>query len=174
MRTTSGRAEPIQVGTTFLCVLQATRSACEWPILPGTYVLGLHLREDREVTVGRFGTFAFSAGLYAYVGSACGPGGLRARLERHWRGPRRSHWHVDYLRHVASLQWVIWQTAPELECSWSQTLAALPGAFAPVPGFGATDCPHGCPAHLFLLPPQADPLAVAAWLAKKVPGTLLI
>ncbi len=35
-------------------------------------------------------------GFYIYVGSACGPGGLRARISRHLCGKRkRLHWHID-------------------------------------------------------------------------------
>ena len=42
-----------------------------------------------------------------------------------------------------------------LECVWSQALLELPGASAPVRGFGASDCHSGCEAHLvFFVQPQ--------------------
>ncbi len=35
-----------------------------------------------------------------------------------------------------------------LECRWSQAVAGLSGVSVPAPGFGASDCRCGCPAHL--------------------------
>ncbi len=46
----------------------------------GTYVLVMRLGRLRRVRVGRLGVQEFPAGLYLYVGSAFGPGGLRARI----------------------------------------------------------------------------------------------
>ncbi|HYA22015.1 MAG TPA: DUF123 domain-containing protein [Thermoproteota archaeon] len=40
---------------------------------------------------------AFHPGLYLYVGSARGPGGLRARVARHLRRDKVRKWHIDYL-----------------------------------------------------------------------------
>jgi Uri superfamily endonuclease len=56
----------------------------------GTYALLLKLDKQERITVGRLGTFGFPAGYYLYVGSALGPGGLRARLARHRRGSESS------------------------------------------------------------------------------------
>jgi len=67
------------------------------PGRPGIYMLILEILEDIEVNVGRLGTLGFDKGIYMYVGSARGPGGLRARLTRHCRGPTRTKWHIDYL-----------------------------------------------------------------------------
>lgn len=35
-----------------------------------------------------------------------------------------------------------------MECAWSQALLCIKGAFAPIQGFGASDCHSGCQAHL--------------------------
>jgi len=125
------------------------------PSLPGGYALELHLNGVASVQVGRMGLCRFPPGCYLYLGSARGPGGLRARLLRHLRptGAIRLHWHIDYLRLLAPVTALAWLSetagAPlALECCWSQALAALPMAFIPVPGFGAADCRSGCPAHL--------------------------
>jgi len=37
-------------------------------------------------------------GYYIYIGSAFGPGGVRARMLRHLRADKPKHWHIDYLR----------------------------------------------------------------------------
>jgi Uri superfamily endonuclease len=99
------------------------------------------------VQVGRLGRFVFRPGWYLYVGSALGPGGLRARLTRHARAEKRLHWHIDYLLVQAELC-QIWTaaSADRQECDWARTLAALPGAWIPAPRFGASDC--RCAAHL--------------------------
>ncbi len=124
--------------------------ALDLPRSPGTYVLILHLDQDRDIQVGRLGAFHFPAGFYAYPGSAYGPGGLRARLTRHVAGGKHRHWHIDYLRQVAPVR-ALWLAEDQRqECAWAQALARLPLAHQPVPGFGASDC--RCPSHLFHFP----------------------
>ena len=120
---------------------------------PGTYVLILSLAVPLALTVGRLGTFTLAPGRYAYVGSAHGPGGLRARVNRHLRQEKRLHWHIDYLTAALPIQHVYAvASAQKLECAWVRRLLALPGASVPIPGFGSSDCHEGCPAHLVRLP----------------------
>jgi len=128
------------------------------PALAGTYCLHMYLPRSTPLSVGRLGEFVLPASDYVYVGSARGPGGLRARLGRHLRGGGKPHWHVDYLRAVVQVGgfcYAIIEVAGgntkighSTECLWSQVLAALPGANIPVPLFGASDCRRGCHAHL--------------------------
>ncbi len=147
------------------------------PDLPGSYALLMSLPRATSIDVGRLGWVDFPAGKYVYLGSARGPGGLHARLGRHLRGYRRPHWHIDALRVHARVDLAWWvaeqscaaeencvaEAGPEpilrAECRWSQALAALPGAFIPAPGFGATDCRAGCPAHLVAFRPRIRSLA---------------
>lgn len=132
------------------------------PADPGVYVLHLRLSQDRRLAIGRLGVFDFPAGEYLYVGSARGPGGLRARLGRHLEGNRALHWHIDYLRAAAEVCGFAYSvlaipgSQPALECRWAQRLAGLPGFRPPVPGFGAGDCRNGCRAHLVSGTPQSD------------------
>ena len=131
---------------------------------PGTYALLLKLDKQERITVGKLGTLDFPAGYYLYVGSALGPGGLRARLARHQRGSenpsgpggqesnsgqtsKKLHWHIDYLLQRAQLI-EVWSVASEerLECKWGKAARRLSGAQVPVQGFGSSDC--RCPAHL--------------------------
>jgi Uri superfamily endonuclease len=134
------------------------------PTLPGVYAVQFSLAHAQRLDIGQLGRFDFAPGAYIYLGSAHGPGGLKARLGRHLKDhPTRLHWHIDYLRQqtqaVACCYWV--QTAkPDqpmpIECRWSQVLAEIPGCKFPVEGFGASDCRAACPAHLvfFDIPDQ--------------------
>lgn len=123
------------------------------PGLPGSYGLVLTLSAPLDLMIGRLGVCSFPAGNYIYLGSASGPGGLRARLGRHIQGTGKPHWHIDWLRQNAHVDRVFFSTSLErLECTWSQTLARLPEAYIPVVKFGASDCRSGCPAHLVGFP----------------------
>ncbi len=66
--------------------------------IPVTYVLVMRLVHSRRLTVGRPGRFRLEAGWYGNVGGTSGPGGIGARLERHLRRDKSSHWQIDYLR----------------------------------------------------------------------------
>lgn len=134
---------------------------------PGTYALLLKLDKQERITVGKLGTFDFPAGYYLYVGSALGPGGLRARLARHQRSSESSaqsssgqtgkklRWHIDYLLQRAQLI-EVWSVASEerLECKWGKLARELSGAQVPVRGFGSSDC--RCPAHLIYFSARPD------------------
>ncbi len=104
----------------------------EFPSLPGTYVLWVHVDQPLTLAVGRLGTVTLPAGTYAYVGSAHGPGGLRARLHRHLRAEKPLHWHIDYLTTAAPVVAIGLRVSPEpLECVWARELIArgtVPGA----------------------------------------------
>lgn len=128
------------------------------PVFAGAYALQLHLSHSQQIQVGKFARTIFPAGNYIYLGSAFGPGGLRARLGRHLRGTGKPHWHIDYLRCKAEVQTVGYVLAGQensqqpLECIWSQALAGFSEAFIPLTGFGAGDCHSGCQAHLVGFP----------------------
>ncbi len=116
---------------------------------PGTYALGLVISEAQTLAVGALGSHHFPAGLYIYVGSAWGAGGLAARVGRHLRGGNRRHWHIDYLR-TASNPVAFWLAPGEhLECTWATFLLKEAGGQIIVPRFGASDCT--CAAHLTYL-----------------------
>lgn len=129
-----------------------------FPAQPGSYVLHLLLEADQELQVGKLGAHHLPAGHYLYTGSACGPGGLQARVNRHILKQGQPHWHIDYLRPAARAVGVYYTLDTVMagyqpwECSWSQRLVALPEACLPVPGFGASDCHRQCPAHLIAFP----------------------
>jgi Uri superfamily endonuclease len=115
------------------------------PCAPGVYLLLLHLPDPARLTVGRLGTFDFPTGDYVYTGSALS--GLRPRLARHLRREKPSHWHIDYLRTVATVRSVgVLTTSERWECALhAQAMAALGGRVV-APGFGSSDC--RCRSHL--------------------------
>ncbi len=129
---------------------------------PGTYLLILRADSSQRVQVGRWGALDVHPGYYLYVGSAFGPGGVRARVSRHVRKKTARHWHIDYLRAV-SVPVAVWcgYGARDLEHRWARTFRGLPGS-SPVPGFGCTDCT--CESHLFRFRklPHPDCLSRAA------------
>jgi Uri superfamily endonuclease len=135
------------------------------PRAGGSYTLVLELKRVHSLMIGRLGKVTLPAGVYAYVGSALGAGGLRTRVSRHLRGDGKLHWHIDYLRSVARVVNCFYTVSDEpLECIWSQALAALPGATLAAPGFGSSDCRSGCRSHLVRLPLDDNFARVAACL----------
>lgn len=124
------------------------------PREPGTYAIVFEIPALTILCVGSLGEFSLEPGSYIYVGSAHGPGGLRARVCRHLRHDKRIRWHVDTLAAVLPVEHVIAVTgrAP-MECAWVHLLLELPGVTAPIAHFGSGDCRAGCPAHLLRLPP---------------------
>ena len=129
---------------------------------PGTYILVLRSRSRRHIAIGRWGDLAMQPGYYLYVGSAFGPGGVAARVLRHWRQLKAKRWHIDYLREYTTPQAVWYSHAPiHLEHGWAETMKNLQGV-RPLAGFGCSDC--ACQAHLFFTPvkPALDSFVEAA------------
>ena len=103
---------------------------------------------QRPLKIGKLGVLQLRPGYYLYVGSAFGPGGIKARLAHHQEKTARPHWHVDYLRQV--LEPVeCWYThdSRHREHLWAGVMADVPGLALAKQGFGASDC--CCDGHLF-------------------------
>lgn len=115
---------------------------------PGTYVLVLSSRSADLIQIGRLGALQLQSGFYVYVGSALGPGGVRARLAHHLKLSRRPHWHIDYLGAHTSVEEVWYRLdTRRLEHIWAERIGLAKVASVPLVGFGSTDC--GCESHLF-------------------------
>lgn len=120
------------------------------PADAGAYILCLDVAEPVQLPRRRFGG-VLAAGRYLYFGSARGPGGIRARCARHFRRPKKSHWHVDWLTGPATR--IHAAAFPGLgECDLlAKALAAGGTALeVTVAGFGSTDC-RRCATHLVAL-----------------------
>ena len=116
------------------------------PASAGTYLLLADCRAPKTIPIGRLGPVHFDTGVYAYVGSAHGPGGLAARLGRHIAGSGRKHWHIDYLLAHTKIIGALYKVgATRHECSWA--VWARKNLKGEIAGFGASDC--ACESHLF-------------------------
>ncbi|MBX3053585.1 MAG: GIY-YIG nuclease family protein [Caldilineaceae bacterium] len=133
---------------------------------PGTYALILESQTSQVVQIGRWSAIEIQPGYYVYIGSAFGPGGVRARVARHFRLEKSDHWHIDYLRRYLSPLgvWVCHSPA-RLEHCWAGRLSVAEG-YAPLPGFGCSDC--RCHSHLF----HADELENLAVLLRDGSGEI--
>ena len=114
---------------------------------PGTYALILRSCKRQRLRVGRWQEIGVEPAYYIYVGSAFGPGGVKARLNRHFRDSKATHWHIDYLREISIPVGACVSYEPiRLEHRWAQKLIDVEGIRA-IPKFGCSDC--RCHTHLF-------------------------
>ena len=111
----------------------------------GTYVLLVSLDRDVLIEVGRLGIIHFSAGTYAYCGSAMA--GYRGRVGRHFSSSKKLRWHIDYLLEEAKPVAALLVPGGEgMECALGRILSAMDGS-EPVKRFGSSDCT--CVSHLY-------------------------
>ncbi len=121
---------------------------------PGTYALILQNHSCAKIEVGRSGEMTFSPGHYIYVGSARGPGGVRARVSRHCRKSKPKRWHIDYISKIMHpvCAWFRYDSK-HLEHRWARIVSQMPGT-SPIERFGSSDCK--CLTHLFYTPAMPD------------------
>ena len=125
-------------------------NAASLPAGPGSYLLLIGLDRPLRLPIHGLSPARLATGWYAYAGSACGPGGLRARFGRHLRRGKVRRWHVDHLTEAAAALWAF--PAPGArECDLLRALLARPGFAPAVPGFGSSDC-RSCASHLLAAP----------------------
>ena len=126
----------------------------------GTYALVLASTKAAPIRVGRLGSLQLQPGFYVYIGSAHGPGGLRARLAHHLEVTVRPHWHIDYLRaHTTPVEvWYVYDRN-RWECRWASCLLRMRGASVPLTGFGSSDC--RCETHLYIFESRPSMAAFA-------------
>jgi len=114
----------------------------------GTYIIVAYCSNPSEIIVGAKGPVRLKRGYYYYVGSAFGPGGLRARLKHHLSTSPKPFWHFDYLKQGLKLESILFSTeAKPLEHQWAQYIANLQEIYVPIKRMGASDC--RCPSHFF-------------------------
>ena len=141
----------------------------------GSYLVAAWLEPGPPIPIGALGRLDAS-GLLLYSGSA--RRGLWARLARHLRRSdgslpvsnpglfishfarlghtlderreKRLHWHVDHLLESprASVCWVAALPGSHVECGLVRRLLEREESWCPMEGFGSSDCPIDCPAHL--------------------------
>jgi Uri superfamily endonuclease len=136
----------------------------EGEIIHGAYALVVELGRCLAVAPGGRPGGVLDPGFYIYAGSAKGPGGVSARLLRHFRRGKKLHWHIDRLTAV-SVSLSAHAFPQGCECAVVEKFLRMDGVGVPVPGFGSSDC-RRCQSHLLQLPARlASHEAVAALLA---------
>jgi Uri superfamily endonuclease len=126
----------------------------------GAYVVALTIAAPIAVHLGKAAPVVLRAGRYLYCGSAYGPGGLRARLGRHFRKAKAVRWHVDQLTTAGEVLGA-WALPQGHECAQVSRLGFLA---APIDGFGASDCTT-CRSHLLHWPRRVPRAAIVTALA---------
>jgi Uri superfamily endonuclease len=117
----------------------------------GAYLLLITLRNSISPKI-RKREFYLPPGLYIYAGSAKGPGGLQGRLNRHFKGDKKPHWHVDQLTKSADFLAAI-PVPGGNECELIANCLKTKVFSIAADRFGSTDC-NRCAGHLlrFLQP----------------------
>jgi Uri superfamily endonuclease len=118
----------------------------------GAYILLLETSANVLVRIGSLGEVKIPKGQFLYVGSA--RKNLMQRIARHRRLAEQKagklHWHIDHLLLHPEIKLLAIISFPGgEECRISHQIFLQKGVTAPIPGFGATDCRSGCPAHLY-------------------------
>ena len=134
---------------TAITVRPQTNGTEDLPTGPGAYVLMLALERSMPLRIVTLPRIHLPPGRYAYVGSAKGRGGMRARVRRHLRTQTKAHWHIDHLTTAALIVEIL--AFPDAdECDVVEQLLRRRRTTTPIAGFGSTDCKR-CEAHLLAL-----------------------
>ncbi len=112
--------------------------------MKGAYILLIVTEKDEKIEIGALGKIFFKKGRYCYVGSALGPGGIEARVERHLKKRNKLRWHIDYLLQYAAVERVYYST----EMSETDVVRHISKEFTGISGFGSSDSPFRT--HLFV------------------------
>lgn len=118
--------------------------AANLPRVSGAYILLIKVRSQLSIGYGKRSA-VLAPGWYIYAGSANGPGGLRARLGRHFKKAKPVRWHVDQLtitNEVRAIAMPGWS-----ECALVAALCKSGRFSPPLEGFGSSDC-RTCESHL--------------------------
>ncbi len=116
------------------------------PHLKGAYVLAVYLESTIQIDFLPTGLSQLIPGWYAYVGSAWGSGGIRARVKRHFQQNKTAHWHIDRLT-MKSAKTAALAVAEGYECEIVSKLLSSHRFKVAIAGFGSSDC-HVCESHL--------------------------
>ena len=112
----------------------------------GAYGVLIALNEPVALNIRNLKAPDVSPGVYLYAGSAYGPGGIGARLARHFKKDKKLHWHVDRLTVEASMLAAF--AVPEgQECALVHGLLKTDLFSTAIAGFGSSDC-QSCQSHL--------------------------
>ena len=112
----------------------------------GAYALVLRLEKPVRLNRPRTCRIRLRPAWYVYAGSARGPGGIRARLSRHFRREKTMHWHIDQLT-IRAVDVAALALLDGDECDLVERLNESTALAIAAPGFGSSDC-RRCESHL--------------------------
>jgi len=112
----------------------------------GAYLFVLQLGHSYQIKLTRKAPVTLTAGWYFYAGSAMGPGGLQARLKRHFKRDKKVHWHIDQLTKHAIRRFA-YAVEDSCECDLVRILKKSGEYESALCGFGNSDC-RTCDSHL--------------------------
>ena len=119
-------------------------------VMKGAYLLWILLPAPVTLQTKSLKADGLAPGVYLYAGNAYGPGGVAARLKRHFKQDKKPHWHVDVLtgsaERLAALPFENGQ-----ECDLVSNLLKRPRVDIALDRFGSTDC-RSCRSHLLIAP----------------------
>jgi Uri superfamily endonuclease len=128
----------------------------EFKCVKGLYILLIEL-EPGKYRVGRFFEGVLPGGLYIYIGSAWGRGGLAARVSRHLKKNKRKHWHIDWITSDERTRILKVYFLPRLKGEERLYRALEPIGECIVPGFGSSDT-RGSKCHFLKLKTSVEVL----------------
>ncbi|MCD6300537.1 MAG: GIY-YIG nuclease family protein [Staphylothermus sp.] len=112
------------------------------PSLPGEYLLILKVHKEMMIRTHGKRKFSLDPGIYVYIGSAHGLGGLRSRIIRHMRKNKKIFWHIDYLttsnyvKIIGLVTIISFNKNVDFESMISKHMLSR---FKPILGFGCSD-----------------------------------
>jgi len=124
---------------------------CRLPREPGVYIIIIRVGRDISITTRGGKRFTIPSGMYLYIGSAMGKGGIYRRVARHINKPSSLFWHIDYLLHQPSTEilGILYKTHEDREDYEARLALAFKEIFTGIPGFGCSDKPKDY-SHLYL------------------------
>jgi len=109
----------------------------------GIYVFIFRVLNDLNISIGSLGRVYIPQGLYGYIGSARGFGGIKARVLHHIKkNKKRLWWHIDYLTtmpDVTPLYIVFAETSKDIEHFLAQQMNSAYCWNGYIKGFGSSD-----------------------------------
>lgn len=109
----------------------------------GIYSLIIYIAERICNDIGALGHICIDKGLYTYIGSARGFGGIEARVRRHIaKDKRRMWWHIDYITNINASQilYIVYaETVEDLEYKIATALSKSSCWVITIPRFGSSD-----------------------------------
>lgn len=110
-----------------------------------SYQLHINIKDNTEISIGKFGKFIFPKGDYIYTGSA--KKNIGGRIQRHQSNfpDKKLHWHIDYLLNDKNAKITKTEKFSDEECELNKRTC---GEII-IAGFGSSDCQNKCKSHVW-------------------------